>query len=239
VSAPISERASTSHHDPAIRTPNASHPNPHDHERQEEVGSTHRGREHPLDELLRAHLDDEVPDPPHAALHQVEADEPGDQEVDVASTRLGHTLVGHGQRISASRGALQDVVDGRAREPRLGTRLVESIGDGIAGHHDERHLSGAQLARRLVRRSDGRLHARRSQRCQGILRPWPVLDVDHDGLRGPVAKGDPERHREDHREAECPEQSARLAEEEPEARERELDQGRTRLRRFSHAGLVR
>ena len=148
-------------------------------------------------------------------------------------------LVGHGQRIDAARGTLQPVVDDGASEPPVRARLVVAVDGRIAGHHDERHLAGPEV----VARRRGVAHegpdARRGERLERRRRPRPVFDVDEDGRRGSVPEGDPERGRQDHREAERPEHGARLPEEEPETGERELEEGRARPRRFSHAGLVR
>ena len=99
------------------------------HHRPEEVAASHRRRDEPLEQLARAHVDEHEADPPHAAAHDVHPEKPGDEEVDVARSRLrDSSLDVRRDGIGAPRGA------SGARRPRaappassLGTRRVEAV----------------------------------------------------------------------------------------------------------------
>ncbi len=92
---------------------------------EQEVALLHRRGEQALEELARAHLDDDVADAPHAPRHEVHADQAGHEEVDVARARArSRARRRPARRIRAAVGALQDVVDDGARQAALGPRRV-------------------------------------------------------------------------------------------------------------------
>ena len=212
----------------------------HGAERDQKVALPHRRGQQALDELARAHLDDHVADAPHARGHEVEPEQAGHEEVDVARARLGHARVAHRRRVLAPVGALQDVVDDRARQAALGPRRIELVGangaghddalPGKAGHDDDGHLAGAQGFVRggLVEELDLDL-ARGLQRVEHLVRAVAALDRRPHRLGRPVAKGDAERHRQHDGKHEGPEDRRRLAIEAAPARQRQLPQGRGAL----------
>src|SRR4051794_27619176 len=63
----------------------------------------HRRRQNAFYQLAPPHVHDPPADPPHRARHQVHADEPGDEEVDVAGPALGHRLVACHPRVPPPR----------------------------------------------------------------------------------------------------------------------------------------
>jgi len=65
----------------------------HDYEGEQELCPGHGRGDHPLEQLLHADLHQHIADAPHAGGHEVHADEPGNEEVDVARARLGDGFV--------------------------------------------------------------------------------------------------------------------------------------------------
>ena len=242
VSAPRTERVRIEKGEPVSRTPNANQPKArrirdleeneeraHQDEREKKVAAAHRRRQHALDELPRPHIDDEVSDAPHAARHQVEPDEPGDEKIDVAGAALGYAFVDRAAHVLSPIGALQPIVDHRAREARFGTRVVVAIRARFARDDHEDDPSDAEIFVRGGGVFDRGFHLVRLERREEALGPRSRFDRDAHGLGRAVPEGGAERDGEDDREAERPEDGARLAEEHPEAREGQLHDRRARL----------
>ena len=77
--------------------------------------------------------------------------QPGHQEVDVPRARLAHDLVAHRARVAAAGGALEDVVDDRAAEPRLRARRIEAIAERVARAGRGRHQHQRDTCRPAAR----------------------------------------------------------------------------------------
>ena len=58
-------------------------------------------------------------DAPHAAAHQVQADQAGQQEVDIAGALVADTVLVDFQRVAAAGGALEHVFGDGARQEAL------------------------------------------------------------------------------------------------------------------------
>jgi len=199
------------------------HEQPRQDERQQEMGPAHgRGGEE-LQQLLRPELDHGEADPPQAAPHQVEAHQPGDQEVDVARAGLDHALLAGGGDVAPAQGPLQGVVGGQAGVAALAPGgivaegpLRRAVRRRRTGRHDHQvHAAGAQgpagfglIERR--HRQPGRLpqQLQQSGRARGIR-----LHRHAERLRRLGAEGDPQRQRQQHREDKHPEHRLRLPDE--------------------------
>src|SRR5262249_11516872 len=58
------------------------------HDSQQEIAATHRRGEEALEQFADAHIGDHETDTPHAAAHEVQADQTGQQKIDVAGPSL-------------------------------------------------------------------------------------------------------------------------------------------------------
>ena len=191
---------------PVTRTPKASHPKPnedghldeheqgaHHDEGQQEVAPPHRRREHALDELLRAHLDDEVADAPHAARHERQA-RPGPGRGSRCSARPGSVTRSSvtARDVGAAVGALEAVVDEQARHARLGAGLVVAVGARRSGHTTSDDLAGAQIARAAASTSTIDVDLRPRERRRACVRPsGPATTATRTGSGGLLRKAMP------------------------------------------------
>ena len=190
----------------------------------------HGRGEQALDELARAHLDDDVADAPHPRRHEVEPEQARHQKVDVARAGRGDACVGDRRRVLAAVGALQHVVDDGARQAALGPRRVVLVGARVA--------PGTTTMATLPVRSASRACAASRSSTVTSLDACSAWNTSCGAVarlhRGPhrlgrtVAEGDAERHRQHDGEHEGPEDGRRLAIEAAPARQRELPQRRLR-----------
>src|SRR2546422_4211498 len=94
------------------------------------------GRRHiALEQLALPRLDDGEADAPDAAPEQIHAEQPGDQEVDVARARSDRAVIAYGDEILPTARPLQHIVDFEAREPTLGASRVVAVDDEIGRAH--------------------------------------------------------------------------------------------------------
>src|SRR2546425_8824393 len=81
------------------------------------------GRRHiALEQLALTRLHDREADAPDAAPEEIHAEQPGDQEVDVARAPSDRAVVAYGDAILPTARPLQHIIDFQAREPTLGAR---------------------------------------------------------------------------------------------------------------------
>ena len=78
-------------------------------------------RPHPLIEVARLGVDRDEADPPEASAHDVEAEEPGDEPVDVAATGKAFGVLLDLERPGGARRALQDRFGEEASFAAVGT----------------------------------------------------------------------------------------------------------------------
>src|SRR2546422_3044991 len=102
------------------------------------------GRRHiALEQLALTRLDHGEADAPDAAPEEIHAEQPGDQEVDVARARSDRAVVADGDEILPTARPLQYIVDFQACKPTLGASRVVAVDDGLPRHHQQRNAAGA------------------------------------------------------------------------------------------------
>ena len=182
------------------------------------------GRGHvALEELPLARLDDREPDAPDPAAQQVHAEQPRNEEIDVARSGRGGALIAHCNQIPPAARALQHVVHLEARQPALGARRVVAVDDGVARNREQRDPARPQPESRGRRIEHGgdeprrRIERRRQRAVAG-----PTCDADLQPAGARVPEGESQREREHDRKPEDPEHRLRLAIELAHARERQL-----------------
>ena len=181
----------------------------------------HRSRDQPLHQLAPPRVDDREAHAPDRAAHQVHAEQPRNQKIDIARSRLAHELVLRGHGIRAPGALLHRHVGVHARVAAFGIRVVVVVEHGaVRGTLDEqRDFPFAQRAKAVV---DGRERLDRERRR--VLERRKVrsdgADGEHFGRR--VAEREAEAGREQQRKPEHPEQRFRLAQELAEPHERQL-----------------
>ncbi len=198
---------------------------PNHHVRSEEIGAPQGGGEEALQEPLDAHVHEVEAHPPHPAAHQVHPDHPGDQEVDVAAPGLGDRHLAALQRILPPRRPLQRLVHAGAGQDRFRAGRVEPVLHGRArvgpaGHHHHVHAAQPQGLGRLGLAQGADLEeapAPEARRDRG--RPGALQHRHRGGLRGPVAEGKAESHRQEDGKDEAPEDDLGLPVELAEAGE--------------------
>src|SRR5215472_14726857 len=97
------------------------------------MSAGHGRRSKAFNQLTHAHFHEDKADPPKAALHQVETQEPGDEKIDIARTGVGHQAVLYRSRVGAALRALQSVVDYRAGDSAFGPCLIKFVGTWLSG----------------------------------------------------------------------------------------------------------
>ena len=119
-------------------------------QRQQEVAPAHGRGHEALEQLALPHVYQGEADAPHSRVHQVHAQQAGNQEVDVARPRLGVRDARGRNGILASRGGLQHVVHlgvgEHAFRPRRIVMVVEASFAVGLNHHVE--LTQAQSLQR-------------------------------------------------------------------------------------------
>ena len=197
------------------------HREPRDQKRKQEVVTRHRSGDEPLHQLAPPRVDDREAHAPDRAAHQVHAEQPRNQEIDVAGSRLAHELIFGGHGIRAPGALLHRHVGSHARVAPFGIRVVVVVDDGaVRGTLDEQcDFPLAQRAQAVV---DGR---ERLDRERGrVLERRKVRSDDADGQHfgRRVAEREPEAGREQQRKPEHPKQRFRLAQELAKPDERQL-----------------
>ena len=91
------------------------------------MAAFHRRRHVPLEQLFLTRLDDGEPDSPNPATEQIHAEQPRNQEVDVARPRRNDTIVPNRRDVLAAARALHDFVHLQAREPAFRARRIVAI----------------------------------------------------------------------------------------------------------------
>ncbi len=92
------------------------------------------------------------PDAPEAPAHGVQGDQAGDEEVDVAGTGFLDVGISNGDRVGASGGSLQGVVDGEPGGDGFGAGGVVVVFHGVVGvtSRTRTDLAGLQIFDRLI-----------------------------------------------------------------------------------------
>ena len=132
--------------EPRIGTPNTStakprnaadfddqHREPRDQERQQEVVTRHRSRDEPLHQLAPPRVDDGEAHAPDRPAHEVHAEQPRHEEVDVARPRLAHQLLARRHGIHSAGTLLHREIRAHPRVSPLRIRVVVVVDDGARG----------------------------------------------------------------------------------------------------------
>ena len=203
-------------------------------ERQQERRASHRGHEQPSQELLLAHLGDREAEEPHAGAHQVQAEQAGEQEVDVAGSGL-FDAVDH-ERGGRVTGPVERAQHAQARHLGIGAVGVDAQNGRVRGKQD---TVDAALAERGPRRSVVEVEDELETGDvfeRGTLLGTRSLERDLGRLGRGVAKRVAQDHGHQHGKRENPKESLRFAQEQQHADARELQDFAASNHR---AGLVR
>ena len=187
------------------------------------MAPAHRCRQVPLEQLPLPGLHDRESDAPDPAAQQVHAQQPGNEEVDVARPRRNGAVISNHDEIFAPTGTLQRVVHFEPRQTALRARRVVAIHHRVPGNDQQRHATGLETQACSGGIEHGGHQARRGRERRGHRAvTGPRHDTDLQLPRPGVAEGQAEREREHDRKAEDPEHRFRLAVELAHARQREL-----------------
>jgi hypothetical protein len=162
--------------------------NPRKRERRQiSVPGHGRGNE-ALDQVLAPGIDDGKTHPPDRASHEIHAEQTGNQEIDVARTRLAHREIARSHWIGAARGLLDSLFGEHARGASFGIGVVIAVGHfAMRARRDEQgHFAGAQGLF-----AGGRVHLAYIEK---FFAPQRICQPGRDGgdpehFRGTIAKG--------------------------------------------------
>jgi hypothetical protein len=106
--------------------------NQHEHEPaagqgKQEIAAPHGSANKTLQQLALAHVDQGKADAPHGGIHQVHAQQAGNEEIDVAGAGLGGSDGGSGYRVFAAGGVLESVIHLNAGEHAFGPGGVVTV----------------------------------------------------------------------------------------------------------------
>ena len=130
---------------------------PADHQAGKKLALLHRRGEKSFEQFANPHVDRDKAQAPQSAPHQAQAEQTGDEKIDVASAGLFDFYLGNFRHVAAAAGTLQLVVDGIAGQHAGGPGWIESqfvAGRSFDGQGDQIGLARPQVNLRLIFRNN-------------------------------------------------------------------------------------
>ena len=102
-------------------------------EGEKEIAAAHGCTDETLQEFALPHVDEGKADAPHTGVHQVHAEQAGNQEIDITGARFGRGHDRSSDRVVAARGGLNGFIDFGPGQHALRPRGIVAVSKSSVG----------------------------------------------------------------------------------------------------------